>query len=87
MITNSCSRTTSFDDPPQEHQLEAEPCDRIKLAVIFGMLAALYSLTVLYPSRHTGFTGTPALIAFKVIKATALFSDPGQSLLSEQERG
>ena len=44
------------------------------LAVSFGMLAALYSLMVLYPlPAHIGFTGTPPLIAFEVIKTAALF--------------
>jgi hypothetical protein len=34
--------------------------------------AFLRSLLVLYPSRHTGFKGTPTLIAFEAVKALAL---------------
>jgi hypothetical protein len=41
-------------------------------AFAFGLLAFMRSLLVLYPSRHTGFKGTPTLIAFEAVKALAL---------------
>ena len=41
-------------------------------AVTLESLAMLRAWFVLYPSRHTGFTGTPLLIAFEAVKATAL---------------
>jgi hypothetical protein len=41
-------------------------------AFALGLLAFLRSLLVLYPSRHTGFKGTPTLIAFEAVKALAL---------------
>jgi hypothetical protein len=41
-------------------------------AVTMGALAMLRAWSVVYPSRHIGFTGSPLLIAFEVVKATAL---------------
>jgi hypothetical protein len=41
-------------------------------AAVLGALALLRAWVVLCPSRHTGFTGSPALIAFEVVKTTAL---------------
>jgi hypothetical protein len=41
-------------------------------AVIMGTLSMLYAWKVLYPSRHTGSTGSPLLIGFEVVKATVL---------------
>ena len=47
--------------------------DHINATVlIFGMVALQRAWIVLYPSRHTGFIGTPPLIAFEVIKTAAL---------------
>jgi hypothetical protein len=42
-------------------------------AVTMGSLAMLRAWSVLYPSRHTRFTGSPLLIAFESVKAAALF--------------
>jgi hypothetical protein len=41
-------------------------------AFAMGSLALLRSWLVLYPSRHTGFTATPPLIAFEVVKTAIL---------------
>jgi hypothetical protein len=41
-------------------------------AVIMGPLAMLNAWKVLYPSRHTGFTGSPLLTGFEVVKAIVL---------------
>jgi hypothetical protein len=41
-------------------------------AIVMGTLALLFARLALYPSRHTGFTGSPLLIAFEVIKTAAL---------------
>jgi hypothetical protein len=38
-----------------------------------GTLAMLRAWLVLYPSRHTGFTGSPLLTGFEVVKCAALF--------------
>ncbi len=50
-------------------------------AVTMGMLAMLRAWMVLYPSRHTGFTGSPLLIAFEVVKTTALLMILGRVYL------
>jgi hypothetical protein len=42
------------------------------LAVVMGTLAILFAWLVLYPSGHTGFTGSPVLIGFEVAKTAAL---------------
>jgi hypothetical protein len=41
-------------------------------AVVMGSGAMLRGWMVLYPSRHIGFTGSPLLIGFEAVKATAL---------------
>jgi hypothetical protein len=41
-------------------------------AVTMGSLAMLRAWLVLYPSRHTGFTGSPLLIGFEAMKAAVL---------------
>jgi hypothetical protein len=42
------------------------------LAVVMGTLAILFAWLVLYPSGHAGFTGSPVLIGFEVVKTAAL---------------
>ena len=41
-------------------------------AVSMGSLAMFWAWSVLYPSRHTGFTGTAMLTAFEAMKTFVL---------------
>ena len=41
-------------------------------AVSMGSLALLQAWLVLYPSRHTGFIGSPLLVGFEAMKAAVL---------------
>ena len=41
-------------------------------AVTMGSLAILRAWLVLYPSRHTGFIGSPLMIGFEAMKAAVL---------------
>jgi hypothetical protein len=53
-------------------------------AVTMGALAMWWGWKVLHPSRHTGFTGSPLLIGFEVVKAAVLLLILGSSLHPEQ---
>jgi hypothetical protein len=54
-------------------------------AIGMGTLAMLRSWLVLYPTRHTGFTGSPPLIAFEVVKCAALFLILGRVYVLNRE--
>jgi hypothetical protein len=61
------------------------PRETNRLAVIFGALAMLYAWTVIYPSRHSGFTGSPPLVVFEVTKAIALLLILGKVYMLNRE--
>ena len=46
--------------------------DQTFSAVAMGASAMVWAWSVLYPSRHAGFTGTPLLVAFEAVKAIVL---------------